>query len=154
MPRRRDGCPMERTGKQNAGTLVYPQHRLRPEDFLTFVEMSGFIKDWESLKLDVEFDLLALQVSVMTHPKGGVVVKDTGGLRKLDFSPLPKRGRKQRGKRNACRVCYVYFEEYHTVLLVMAYAKKCKDDITSDEKAIIKKAIERAHKSLSSRHFT
>lgn len=115
--------------------------------------MAGFVEDWEGLRLDVEFDLLALQVAIMAHPKQGNVVKGTGGLRKLEFSPPQGLGGKRRGKRNACRVCYVYFEEFHTVLLVIAYAKGRKEDLTADEKTGIKKAIQRVYKSLSDRYF-
>jgi hypothetical protein len=49
-------------------------------------------------------------------------------------------------------VCYVYFEEFHTVLLVTAFAKGRKEDLTDGEKAVIKKAIERIHESLSRRY--
>jgi len=146
---------MDRSGKQDAGTLVYPKHQLTPQDLLNFCELSGFVSDWEGLRLNVEFDLLALQVAIMANPRGGDVVKGTGGLRKMEFAPpagLGGGGRK-RGKRNACRVCYVYFEDFHAVLLVTAYAKGQKDDLSENEKASIKKAITRVHKSLSNRYF-
>jgi hypothetical protein len=69
---------MERSGKQEAGVLVYPKHQLTPEDLLNFCELSGFINEWESLGLDVEFDLCALQVAIMAHPKHAPVVQGTG----------------------------------------------------------------------------
>jgi hypothetical protein len=143
---------VERSGRQDAGILNYPKHQLAPEDLLNFCELRGFVDEWEELGLDVEFDLLALQVGIMAHPKAGVVVPGTGGLRKLEFSPPRGRGGKKRGKRNSCRVCYVYFEEFHTVLLVTAYAKGRKDDLKSHEKKAIKKAIERNHEELSNRY--
>jgi hypothetical protein len=145
---------MARTGKQHAGTLIYPKHRLNPQDLLNFTEMSGFVDDWEGLKLDVEFDLLALQVQIMAFPRQGALIPGTGGLRKMDFAPPAQPGRKRRGKRNSCRICYVYFEEFHTVLLVFAYAKNQKDDLTSAEKTIHKRAIERIHARLSARYYT
>lgn len=132
-----------------------PNRPLKPEDLLTFIELTGFIRDWEDLRLDAEFDLLALQVAIMSQPKGGAVIQGTGGLRKLEFAPprgLGGGGRK-RGKRNACRVCYVYFEEYHTVLLVTAYAKGRKEDLSNVEKSSIKKVIERIRHRLSSRQL-
>jgi hypothetical protein len=46
----------------------------------------------------------------------------------------------------------VYFEEFHAVLLVTAYAKGRKEDLTDGEKAIIAKAIGRIHESLSKRY--
>ncbi len=113
-----------------AGTLVFPKHALNPEELLNFIEMKGFVDDWERLKLDVEFDLLALQVAIMAAPRAAPVVSGTGGLRKLRFSPP---GWKM-GKRDAIRVCYVYFEDFWTVLLVVAYAKNEKGDLTAVEK--------------------
>ncbi len=144
---------MDRSGKKNAGTLVYPKHCLTPHDLLTFSEMSGFVSDWEDLKLDVEFDLLALQVALMARPKAGPVIQRTGGLRKLDFAPPDGICGKKKGKRNSCRVCYVYFEEFHTILLVMAYAKNRKDDLSEEEKRLCKQVISRIQRSLSSRHY-
>jgi len=32
-------------------TLVYPKHLLFPEDLLTFIELEGFMVDWENLGL-------------------------------------------------------------------------------------------------------
>lgn len=143
---------MERSGIQDAGTLRYPQHQLNPQDLLNFCELTGFVQDWESLGLNVEFDLLALQVGIMAHPREGVVIPGTGGLRKLEFAPPRGIGGKKKGKRNSCRVCYVYFEEFHSVLLVTAYSKGRKEDLSGQEKRVIKKAIERAYASLSSRY--
>jgi hypothetical protein len=143
---------MQRSGRQDAGILAYLKHQLTPEDLLNFCELRGFIDEWDGLGFDVEFDLLALQVGIMAHPRAGVVVRGTGGLRKLDFAPPRGLGGKKRGKRNSCRVCYVYFEEFHTVLLVTVYAKGRKDDLSADEKKAIKKAIERTHEELSNRY--
>jgi len=144
---------MERSGKQDAGLLAYPSHRLAPQDLLNFSEMGGFVDDWRRLRLDLEFDLLALQVTLMAHPKSGCVIPGTGGLRKLEFAPPRGIGGKKRGKRNSCRVCYVYFEEFYTVLLVTAYAKGRKEDITENEKSLIKKTIQRVRANLSARYF-
>ena len=93
----------------------------------------------------MEFDLLALQVAIMAAPKAAPVIPGTGGLRKLRFSPL---GWKT-GKRGAIRVCYVYFEEFWTVLLVVAYPKNRRDNLTQSEKREISKLIERQHTILS-----
>ena len=143
---------MDRSGRQNVGVLVYPSHQLKPEDLLYFSEMSGFIDDWKQLGLDVEFDLCALQVMIMADPKHGDVVPGTDGLRKLPFAPPKGIGGKRRGERNSCRICYVYFEEFYTVLLVTAYAKGRQGNISNEEKSSIKKILERVHASLSTRY--
>lgn len=60
-------------------TLIYPSHWPTPEDLLHFVEEPGFEDDWKSLGLNVADDLTALQLMIMTNPKGSPVVKGTGG---------------------------------------------------------------------------
>lgn len=143
---------MAKPKTHDAGTLVYPKHWLQPQDLLIFTELTGFVDDWKSLGLNVDFDLLALQVQIMAHPKQGRVIKGTRGLRKMDFAPPNTPGRKRRGKRKSCRVCYVYFEEFGNVLLVIAYEKSEKDDLTHNEKKLFNKAIDRAYESLCNRY--
>lgn len=70
-----------------------------------------------------------------------------GGLRKLRFG----RAEERIGKRAGIRVCYVYFKEHWTVLLVVAYGKNEKDDLTAGEKRSIREYIQRAKSWLDSR---
>jgi len=120
---------------------------LKPEDLLHFVETDEFRDDWENLGMDVETDLYALQVAIMSDPKGPVVIKGTGGLRKVRFA------RKDAGKSGGVRVCYVYFEDHWTVLLVIAYGKNERDDLTAKEKQGIKAYIGRIEKYLAQRNY-
>lgn len=129
-----------------ACTLVYPQHQFNPEDLLTFIEMKGFAEDWKGLQLN-EDDLFALQIAIMSDPRAAPVIQGTGGLRKLRFAP----SRWNVGKRDALRVCYVYFEEFGIVLLVIAYSKGDKDDLSADEKRSIKQLLERQKREFSRR---
>ncbi len=115
----------------------YSEHRLDPEDLLHFVEMPEFTKAWEELGLDDERDLLALQLLLMAAPKKAPVIKGTGGLRKLRIAPEKWR----RGKSGGARVCYVYFEEFHLVLLVLIYAKNEVDTLSNALKREIHKLI-------------
>lgn len=130
-------------GERHHATLVYPKHRFNPEDLLTFIEMHGFTDDWRALGMDDD-DLQALQVVMMATPRQGKVVAGTGGLRKLRFAPE----KSNRGKSGGCRVCYVYFEEHHIVLLVVVYSKSEQDDLSPEDKATIKKLIDRQQKAL------
>jgi hypothetical protein len=118
---------------------------LSPEDFLNFVELDQFRDDWEELGLDVENDLWELQSTIMIDPEGSPVISGTDGLRKLRFAPVdwPK------GKSGAVRVCYVYIKEHWLVLLVMAYGKAEKLDLTAAEKKGIKEYIHRIRQSLA-----
>jgi len=130
-------------------TLLYRDHQMSPEDFLHFVDLDGFRDDWERLGLDDERDDWALQILIMCNPKGPLVIKGTGGLRKIRFAPE----RWKVGKRGAVRVCYVYFPEHWTVLLVAAYGKKEKDNLTSEEKKGIRKYIMQVESWLAERNY-
>ena len=118
--------------------------QLEPEQLLHFVELDEFGADWEKLRLDVEFDLAALQHELMLDPMAGDLIQGTGGLRKLRFSPP----RWSVGKRGALRVCYAYFPEFWTILLMMAYAKGVQANLTAAEKKGIHKFLGRTEKWL------
>ena len=111
---------------------------MNPEDFLRFVELDEFQDDWKGLGLDVEHDLWDLQLLIMSAPGGPPVLPGTGGLRKVRFSPEGW----EAGKSGAIRVCYVYFPDHRTVLLVIAYGKNEKDDLADAEKQGIRTYIE------------
>ena len=123
---------------------------LSPEDLLHFVELDEFRDDWEHLGLDVENDLWVLQIAIMSNPEGPPVISGTGGLRKIRFAPLEW----HTGKRGAVRVCYVYLKEHWTVLLVMAYGKNEKLNLSAEEKRGIKEYISRTKKSLDKKKYT
>jgi hypothetical protein len=100
------------------------------------VELDGFTEDWNELGL-CDDDLHALQLAIMAKPRAAPVVPGTGSLRKTRYAPL-KSGK---GKSGGARVCYVYFEHYSVVFLVLAYPKNEKDDLSVAEKKAIKKLI-------------
>jgi len=127
---------------------LYQDHHLTPEDFLHFVELDEFRDDWEQLGLNDD-DTWALQICIMCDPKASPVIRGTGGLRKLRFAPE----RWNVGKRDAARVCYVYFPDYWTVLLVAAYGKNEKDDLTDEEKSGIKKYIKQVESWLAQHNY-
>ncbi len=126
-------------------TVAYPQHAVKPEDLLRFVELTPFVDGWKDLELNDE-DLEALQVLIMLNPKGPPVVPGTGGLRKLRFAPA----RWKRGKSGAARVGYAYLQEYGTILLVIAYSEDEQDDLTPDEKKLIHSLLQRVEKEFAS----
>jgi hypothetical protein len=130
--------------KQRKVAFRYPKHAMSPEDLLYFIETSEFTAAWEKLGLNDEDDLLALQLCIMAGPKRAPVIRGTGGLRKLRFAPADW----GTGTRGAARICYVYFEEYGIVLLVLAYAKNEKDDLSESERSAIKQYIYKAKREL------
>jgi hypothetical protein len=139
--------PVGRRPELGECDLLYQEHELTPEDFVHFVELDEFRDDWRRLGLDVERDLWALQVLIMSDPDGPPVIRGTGGLRKIRFAPE----RWNVGKSGAVRVCYVYFPEHWTVLLVMAYGKNEKDDLSRDEKEGIRTYIDQVRRWFAKR---
>lgn len=121
--------------------------KLKPEDFLHFVETSEFTKQWESLGFGCEHDLLALQLLIMREPDVGRVIAGTGGLRKLRYARVNDRI----GKRGGVRICYVHFPNHAILLLVTAYGKSEQDDLTTGEKKSIRSYIERTKAALDRR---
>lgn len=99
-------------------TLVYPGHRLKPEDLLYFVETDQFAAGWDDLDLPDE-ELAELQLQIMEGSKVAPVIRGTHGLRKMRFSPMTW----NLGKSGALRICYVHFESHYLVLLVDVYSK-------------------------------
>lgn len=126
--------------------MRYPADRFEPDHFLNFVLLDPFVKAWKSMGLNDE-DQRALEVAIMAHPQGPPVVPGTGGLRKLRFASP----RSDRGKSGSVRVCYVYFEQHAVALLVTAYPKNTKDNLTATEKAAINKLIHEAEEYLRAR---
>ncbi|MCG8450778.1 MAG: hypothetical protein MI725_14505 [Pirellulales bacterium] len=127
--------------------MIYPQREIGPEDFLHFFQLDEFADDWKSLGFDLEEDLAALEISIMADPEAGKVIPGAGGLRKIRFA----KEQDQIGKRKGVRVCYVYFKEHWTVLLVVAYGKHEKGDLSPTEKTAIKGYISRAKAWLDQR---
>lgn len=70
----------------NRGRLSYPSHAFKPEDLLTFVELSVFTVIWQRLNL-TDDDLFLVQLAIMCDPNGPPVIPGTDGLRKLRFVP-------------------------------------------------------------------
>lgn len=145
-----DRYSCEDAGRIRNLALTFPNHiDVQPEDFLHFVELDEFSDDWNALGLDVDNDLWALQIAIMAKPNAGDVIPGTGGLRKLRFA----KDSSDIGKRGGLRVCYVYFPEHWTVLLVMAYDKKARDVLSTPDRRAIRKYIEQIRSWLSERNY-
>jgi hypothetical protein len=119
---------------------------LIPVDVLTFIQMKGFSAEWDALGLSDE-DLRAMELGIMAQPRRAPVMRGTGGLRKYRFSP---RGW-PRGKSGSLRICFVYFQEFAMVLLVVAYRKGEMDNLSAQGRKAIKTLIEKQRKEISTR---
>ena len=104
-----------------------------------FIHGKKFDEQWQALGLDDD-DLKDLQKILLRNPKIGAVIQGTGRLRKMRYAF------KNRGKSHSARVCYVDFEIYGKIFLVMVFAKNEMENLSQAEKNSIKILIERLEK--------
>ena len=72
---------------------------------------------------------------LLKDPKSGPVIEGTGGIRKVRFAL------ENRGKSGSVRVCYTDFEEYEVTYLIMAFTKSDQENLTNEEKNVLKKMV-------------
>ena len=89
---------------------------------MVFIELPAF--QASAGKLLDEDDLAALQVLLLLHPDAGDVIPGGRGLRKVR---VPAKGR---GKRGGGRVIYYWIADDGQIILVYAYAKSERKDMT------------------------
>ena len=77
-----------------------------------------------------------LQAFLSIHPDAGDVIRGTGGIRKIRWT-MPGRG-----KRGGSRVVYYWVAEDEQIYLLTLYAKGVKDDLTTAERELWRKAVE------------
>jgi hypothetical protein len=100
----------------------------------TFIEVPLFTKRWSEIGL-TDDDLLQLQIMLLKDPESGPVIEGTGGIRKVRF-PL-----ENHGKSGSVRVCYTDFAEYEVTYLITAFTKKDQENLTDDEKKVLRKLV-------------
>lgn len=100
----------------------------------TFIEVPLFTKHWKEIGLDDD-ELQALQIMLLKDPESGPIMEGTGGIRKVRFSL------ENRGKSGSIRVCYTDFAEYEVIYLITAFEKKDQENLTDEEKNVLKKLV-------------
>ncbi len=108
----------------------------------TFIQTMEFSRRWEALGLKDE-DLRFLELEIMKDPDKFPVMQGTGGLRKARISLS-----NNKGKSRGARVCFVDFAFAETVYLITVYGKNEKDNLSKEERNVVKKAIEALKKNL------
>ena len=81
--------------------------------------------------------LLELEGELREYPDKGSRVAGTGGARKIRVAVTGK------GKRGGARVLYYYVGEDDTIYLLLAYAKGVQENLTQQQKAIIRQLVAR-----------
>lgn len=100
---------------------------------MRFIETSVFTRQITSLTSDDEYR--RLQESLLRRPAHGDLVPGTGGLRKLRW------GDEARGKRGGLRVIYYWHVERELFLMLYAYSKSDRKDLTAAQKHALAKAV-------------
>ena len=69
------------------------------------------------------------------HPKAGVIMRGTGGIRKLRWA------RAGMGKSGGVRVIYYYHDEQMTLYLLTMFGKGTKDNLTHAEQNALRRLV-------------
>ncbi|WP_395947295.1 hypothetical protein [Caedibacter taeniospiralis] len=102
---------------------------------LIFIETDIFTEDVKALLSDDEY--AEFQSYLAENPLIGDVIQQTGGLRKVRWST------KGKGKRGGVRVIYYYVLPDSQIRLLLIYQKGKQDDLTPEQKKILRQLNER-----------
>ena len=100
----------------------------------TVVETSLFQKQWPAYWTEEERGEFAAELA--TSPEAGVVIKESGGIRKIRWK------RSGTGKSGGVRVIYFTRNEAEEVVLLLIYAKSEIDNIKGHALKEIRRALE------------
>jgi hypothetical protein len=101
---------------------------------MVIIETTIFTKRILTMLSDEEYRLF--QLHLVNKPDAGKVIQRSGGLRKLRWSA------KSHGKSAGIRIIYYRFLAHDTILLLFAYAKNERDDLTAEQLRQLKRVIE------------
>ncbi len=103
---------------------------------MEFIEAPAFTRYLSDYMSDEQFR--SLQAFLMAKPTSGNVIQGTGGFRKLRWSDE----RRGKGKRGGLRIIYYLFPKEAQIWLMTIYDKAESDDLSSDQKKVLREAIE------------
>jgi mRNA-degrading endonuclease RelE of RelBE toxin-antitoxin system len=101
---------------------------------MVIIETPIFTRRMQTILADDEYRLL--QSQLIQRPDAGKIIPGSGGLRKLRWSASG------RGKRGGVRVIYYWFVSSEIILMLFAYPKNERDDLTPDQMKQLKKIVE------------
>lgn len=93
----------------------------------TFTRLIKELLDEDSYRL--------LQVELAENPEKGVIIRGTGGIRKIRW------GGSGRGKRGGARVIYYWAKTPEVVLMLVAYAKNDQEDLTPAQCRVLRQLV-------------
>jgi hypothetical protein len=101
---------------------------------MVIIETPIFTKKIFAILSDEEYRLL--QLHLLNKPDAGKIIQGSGGLRKFRWSA------KGHGKSGGIRIIYYWFVAHDTILLLFAYSKNERDDLTPEQLRQLKRIIE------------
>ena len=109
---------------------------------MRFVETPIFTEEVQNLLGEEEYR--ALQLALLFRPEQGVLVKGSGGIRKIRW------GAKGKGKRGGCRIIY-YLDKPQDVMqdviyMLFAYPKSAQADLSPAQIRTLSKLVKQEFK--------
>jgi hypothetical protein len=104
---------------------------------MVIIETPIFTRRIQELITDDEYRFL--QAHLVNRPDVGKIMPGSGGLRKLRWSAGG------RGKRGGIRVIYYWFVSRDIILLLYAFPKSERDDLTTEQLRKLRKIIEKEY---------
>lgn len=101
---------------------------------MVIIETPIFTRRIQAILSDEEYRLL--QIQLINKPDSGKVIRGSGGLRKLRWSGGGH------GKRGGLRIIYYWFVSRDILLLLFAYPKSERDELTPEQLRKLKKVVE------------
>jgi len=101
---------------------------------VVIVETRAFTARIDDLMADDEYR--ELQLHLAARPTAGDVIPGTGGLRKVRW------GARGRGKRGGCRVIYFWHAASSRLLMLFAFSKGERVDLTPQQKKLLRQIVE------------
>jgi mRNA-degrading endonuclease RelE of RelBE toxin-antitoxin system len=102
-----------------------------------FIETSVFTRHIVDLLDDTDYTIL--QRALLLNPALGDIIPGSGGIRKLRWAA------KGHGKSGGARVIYYWAVSVETILLLDAYPKNVKADLTKDELKKLRRIVEKEY---------
>lgn len=102
---------------------------------MMIIETPIFTKLINELMSDDEYR--ALQEALIMRPELGVVIKNSGGLRKLRWSL------QGRGKSGGVRVIYYWMNADEQLYMLLAYAKNEQENLTNAQLSALRAIVQR-----------
>ncbi len=98
-----------------------------------FIETPIFTRAVGELFDDAEYQ--ALQLALLLRPQAGLIMRSSGGLRKVRWSL------KGKGKRGGARIIYYWDEPSETFYMLYAYRKNVQEDLRPQQVRMLSRLV-------------